>query len=94
MDEVERMLIPLLKREKSSSAVWTKETHALLVVCRERLSRYLLPLTEREISFLDHFYDRREIEPSLLTDDPSLIDKIRHLPGLKWTLRKFAMNDS
>lgn len=51
--------------------------------CRERLD-VVLPFNEAERDFLDRLLDHGEIEPSLLTDDAEMADRVRSLPGLKW----------
>lgn len=44
----------------------------------------LLSLTESEMEFLNRLIDKGEIEPSLLTDDPGMVDRILQHPCLQW----------
>lgn len=52
-----------------------KTRAALLVV---------LPFSDAEREFLACILDHGQIEPSLLTGDPELSDRILHHPGLFW----------
>jgi hypothetical protein len=51
--------------------------------CREALS-VVLPLTEKELAFIDKLNGDGEIVPQLLTDDSVLIDRIARHPALQW----------
>jgi hypothetical protein len=51
--------------------------------CRERLA-YVLPFTGAEMEFLNRLLDYGEIEPSLLTEDEALVERIRQHPMLHW----------
>ena len=53
-----------------------EETRAALSV--------VLPVTAPEREFLDRLLDHSHVEPSRLTDDPELADRILHHPGLLW----------
>jgi hypothetical protein len=53
-----------------------EETRAALSV--------ILPFTDAERAFLDRLLDHGHVEPSLLTDDPALADRILRHPALLW----------
>lgn len=52
--------------------------------------KYLFPLKEQELHFLEKFYQEGSIEPQLLTSSQELIHKIHSLPALKWKLKSLA----
>ncbi len=84
VDDVKRQLLPMLRRDLRPAASdverWTsdliEETRALLGI--------LLPLAENEVEFLERLNGRGAIEPSLLTNDADLQQRIISNPGLKW----------
>ena len=55
----------------------------LIEGCRNILSK-LLPFTDGEKKFLDLLLDKGEIDPTCLTDDTSLQDRIRKQLLLEW----------
>jgi hypothetical protein len=83
-DEIDRMLLPMLRADlvpsKDKVRAWTQ---ALVDDCRERLSA-VLPLAPHEVEFLDRLNDRGEVVPELLTADSDIRAIIREHPGLKW----------
>lgn len=60
-----------------------KWVETLLAECRTGLG-CVLPLTEAEREFLDRLLDHGEIEPSLLTEDGDLAERIASQPWLLW----------
>lgn len=82
--ELTDQLLPLLRNGaeevRKSPEVWAKK---ILAECRKRLQA-VLPLNAAEKKFLDGVLNRGEIDPSLLTGDPALSDRIRANPGLQW----------
>jgi predicted nucleotidyltransferase component of viral defense system len=83
-NELEHSLIPVLpsnvtRKEES----WIKYGERLVDECR-RVLKILLPLKRSERKFLDLLRERGEIEPSLLTADTALQDRIRRHPSLLW----------
>jgi predicted nucleotidyltransferase component of viral defense system len=83
-DELERHLVPLLrmdmlKGQKDPGRFGRK----LIEECRQSLLT-ILPFTKKETEFLNHLLDEGEINPSLLTDDIGLRDRIRRHPLLAW----------
>jgi predicted nucleotidyltransferase component of viral defense system len=83
-EEVTEQLFPLLSKAEVSglgTASQCKET--LLTKCAEYLAA-LFPLTEAEAEFVELLRNKGAIEPSLLTKDEHLTDKIKSDPALKW----------
>lgn len=78
-DELDRMLLPLLRGGRTDRA-WASK---LLGECRESLS-ILLPLQEGERAFLDALLERGQVEPDHLTVDSDLAERIRAHPLLQW----------
>ncbi|MFH1690942.1 MAG: nucleotidyl transferase AbiEii/AbiGii toxin family protein [Candidatus Eisenbacteria bacterium] len=84
VDEVKRQLLPMLRQDIRPAASdverWTddliEETRALLGA--------FLPLAENELEFLERLNDQGEIEPSLLTLDAALQQRVDANPGLRW----------
>lgn len=82
--DVDRMLIPLLKVE-TAPARTTRETWTTSLVQRTRDALGLvLPLRDGERAFLERLNGLGEIEPGLITDDPTLQGRLRVHPGLLW----------
>jgi predicted nucleotidyltransferase component of viral defense system len=83
-DEVDRMLLPLLRADlappKEMVSAWTRQ---LVDDCRDRLSA-VLPLGPNEMAFLDRLNDYGDIAPELLATDPDIQKIIREHPGLRW----------
>lgn len=77
-------LVPLI-REDALPKLGPRSDWAERLVedCRQRLS-IVLPLAGAEREFLDRLLDHGEIEPSLLTEDAELAERIRRHPGLEW----------
>jgi predicted nucleotidyltransferase component of viral defense system len=83
-NELENHLIPLLRRESLANAEQSHILRSRLVEeCRQALE-VVLPLSKAELEFLDRILDHGEIDPSLLTTDEELAERIRYHPGLKW----------
>jgi len=83
-DELEDLLFPTLRRSSivKIGEVDTWATH-LADECRQALG-VVLPFSDSEREFLDRLLDHGEIEPSLLTKDPQVAERIRQHPGLEW----------
>jgi predicted nucleotidyltransferase component of viral defense system len=82
--ELTRLLIPTLHVRETKEQVSPAEYGARLVrECRERLS-VALPFTDSERAFLDLLLDRGMIDPTILTTDISLQQRIRSQPLLEW----------
>jgi len=82
--ELGQHLLPALNvRDHGDDASPAEYGDRLVKECREALSA-VLPLTESERAFLDLLLDHGEIDPSLLTSDISLQDRIRRQPMLEW----------
>jgi hypothetical protein len=82
--ELARQLNPML-RSASTAGPANQLTYGRMLVeeCRLFLSA-VLPLNEAERNFLDLLLDRGEIDPTLLTDDPELQERIGNQPLLEW----------
>lgn len=82
--ELEQELIPLLREQAVNQlgprAEWAER---LVEECRRGLGA-VLPFKANEREFLDRLLDHGEIEPSLLTGDTEVADRIRRHPGLEW----------
>jgi predicted nucleotidyltransferase component of viral defense system len=82
--ELASKLLPMLRTQGSEPGEHPAEYGDRLVhECREALS-LVLPFTESERAFLDLLLDRGEIDPAILTADPSLRELIQAHPSLKW----------
>lgn len=83
-DEFKNRLIPLLRRDAPTNAGQPSISGGRLIEeCRQAL-RVVLPLSKPELEFLDKLLDTGEIEPSLLTSDNALAERIRLHPMLEW----------
>lgn len=82
--ELRDELVPLLRADvteaRSSPKAWAKR---LVTECREAL-KAVLPLSAAERKFLDGVLDRGEIDPTLLTGQKDLAQRILEHPGLLW----------
>jgi hypothetical protein len=79
-----RQLIPTLRVNSSEIKVGpTIYGNKIAMECRQALSA-VLPLNESEKAFLDLLLDRGIIDPSLLTNDPFLQQRILLQPLLQW----------
>lgn len=82
--ELRSQLLPALRRGAVQGRDDREEYGERLVrECRKGLSA-VLPLTETERAFLDLLLDKGEVDPSVLTCDEALQDRIRDQPLLKW----------
>lgn len=83
-EELKRMLIPVLC---GNSVPGGKDIsmffQRLVSECREQLS-VVYPLSAQEMEFLDRILTKGEIEPSLLTTDADVQDRITRSPMLLW----------
>lgn len=82
--ELQNQLIPLVRRDSvptgRQAAAWGNR---LAKECRQRMD-VVLPFSKSELKFLDLLLDTGEINPSLLTSDTDLAERIRHHPLLEW----------
>jgi hypothetical protein len=82
--ELENRLIPVLRKNPLLDGEETASFGGRLIEeCRHAL-KAVLPLSDAETEFLDRLLDRGEIEPSLLTEDEVLAERIRCQPLLEW----------
>lgn len=83
-DELARLLIPTLNRrftEKQGSSAEYGER--LVKECQEKL-KAVLPFNAPEREFLDLLLEKGEIDPSILTPDKALQERIQNQPLLQW----------
>jgi predicted nucleotidyltransferase component of viral defense system len=82
--DIESYLLPLLKRDSLESlgppATWGAR---LVQECQKALGA-VLPLTVNERTFLERLLEHGEIDPSLVTQNADLAERIRQHPGLAW----------
>jgi len=77
-------LMPLLRStSKQEHGFLSEYGMTLMEGCRKVLDM-LLPFNPNEKEFLDLLLDRGEVDPTLLTNDPVLQDRIRRQPLLEW----------
>lgn len=82
--ELTRQLVPTLRTGALYEGDALVEYARMLVEeCKQSL-KAVLPLIGDESKFLDLLLDKGEIEPSLLTADEELCDRIKRHPLLKW----------
>jgi hypothetical protein len=82
--ELEQQLLPLLRIDLSWDQVEPGEYGRQLVEeCRKKFDA-VLPFYDPEKEFLDLVLDEGEIEPSLLTPDKDLQERIERHPLLEW----------
>jgi len=83
-EELKRMLIPVLRRNSVHGGEdISMFVQRLVSECREQLS-VVYPLSAQEMEFLDRILTKGEIEPSLLTTDTDVRDRITRSPMLLW----------
>ena len=82
--ELQNQLVPLMQSDLpdrfGGSDTWTK---TLVETCRDKF-KAVLPLAKNEKEFLNRLLEQGEIEPSLLTEDQQMCDRIKSHPGLQW----------
>ena len=82
--ELWNQLVPTLRPEilddATDAIAWAR---SLNDECRDALG-IVLPLAEAELEFLDRLLDHGEIVPGLLTNDPTLGERIAAQPMLAW----------
>lgn len=84
VDELSQQLFPLLRtRSTEENESPTSYGKRLVDECIDRLS-VVLPYTDAEKEFLNLLLDTGEINPTLLTSDKDLHDRIRQHPLLEW----------
>lgn len=82
--EVENQLIPVIRKDYLADAGKQRQwAERMLKECRLGLKK-VLPLAREEKAFLDRLLDEGDIEPSLLTSDSAMIERIKSHPLLQW----------
>jgi hypothetical protein len=82
--DVDSQLAPMLRQDvrpvRAGVGAWTD---TLVSETRELMSA-VLPLSGRELEFLDRLYGAGDIVPTLLTDGLTMAAIIQSHPGLQW----------
>jgi hypothetical protein len=81
--EVERELLPTLRRESENTRDREAAVNALIAETRAALG-LVLPMSTPELAFLEALLKHGEVKPELLTSDAGLADIIRRQPMLEW----------
>ena len=82
--EIRQKLLPLLRVDQDAPAPGPKGLAADLHKRLLPALRRVLDWSPGEKAFLDHFLERAEIDPLLLTEDPVLQERVRKQPMLLW----------
>jgi len=83
-EELKRMLIPVLRENfVSGGENISMFVQRLVSECRELLA-VVYPLSAQEMEFLDRILTKGKIEPSFLTTDADVQDRITRNPMLLW----------
>ncbi len=83
-EELKQKLIPVIQPQFISGHEKVVPIGQNLVEeCQRKLS-IVFPLLDNEIKFLDFILEKGEIEPSLLTPDTDLQERIKRHPMLQW----------
>jgi hypothetical protein len=82
--ELGQTLVPVLQRQAADKREEVARfAQRLVTECKEKLA-LVFPFTTEEREFLDSILSQGKIEPSLLTPDPDLQDRIKSHPMLNW----------
>ncbi len=82
--EIENQLVPVVRKDFLAKAAKPKAWAAQLQEeCRRKLD-VVLPLSAGEREFLDRLLDHGEIEPSTLTSDKAMVERIKTHPLIQW----------
>jgi predicted nucleotidyltransferase component of viral defense system len=84
VDELENLLLPLLRRDFLQKFGPTTTWAVRLQDEIRQALQVVLPLEKSEREFLDRLLDHGEIVPSLLTVDKELAERIKIHPALAW----------
>jgi predicted nucleotidyltransferase component of viral defense system len=82
--ELRSTLVPVLRTDHLAALDAPDQWAALMVEETRAALSAVLPFTASEREFLNRILDCGEIEPSLLTDDAELADRISRHPALLW----------
>ncbi len=83
-DEVDRLLIPMLRGDVAPARGRIEEWAAQLAADCKNLLSIVLPFEPNEREFLDRLNERGDIVPELLTGEADLQELLRAHPGLLW----------
>lgn len=92
-DELNAKLVPVLNQEVATKVKANLSQWAEVQVkeCQSHLSKFF-PLTEPECEFIKRLREAGKIDPSLLTADADLQEKISSHPALLWRASKATQN--
>jgi len=82
-EDLARQLLPLLREPSPGKETPVEYCARLLKESRHALEA-VLPLTDAEMEFLNRFLDKGKIDPSLLSSDVELQERIQKHPLLEW----------
>ncbi len=82
--ELSQMLSPVLHRNAVPNGMDILEfAQRLVEECKKQLS-YVFPFSKQETEFLNRVIEKGEIDPSLLSSDPDVQERIKRHPMLLW----------
>ena len=83
-DELMRQLVPTLHKDFTKvQESFAEYGQRLIDECRQALS-VVLPFKDAELDFLNLLLDKGQIQPKLITKDPSVVKSINKHPMLEW----------
>lgn len=83
VEDLARELLPLLCNPLPNNENSHEFGSRLVKECQQALNAFF-PFSNREIDFLNYLLDKGKIDPSLLTSDTDLQERIKQHPLLEW----------
>jgi len=91
--ELQNQLIPVMRKNAvEEEESWISWTNRLLQGCKNALN-FLLPFSANETDFLNQLYNHSKLDPTLLTSDQQMIEKIHSHPLLQWKIQLISKNN-
>ena len=81
--ELKNQLLPVVRSEFLRERGTGDWANLMIAECHQKLGA-VLPMTAKEIAFLDRILDHGQIEPELLTADADMAQRIKSHPLLQW----------
>ncbi len=85
--ELRSTLFPVLRSEHLAGVTDSDDWARQMVEETRTALSVVLPFSDAEREFLDRVLDHGQLEPSRLTDDADLADRILHHPALLWKVQ-------